>query len=86
MVIKLKTIPFVVFIVVLFLIAILCLLYPHKVQEIAIKSVSQGYLTKNSPIESFVKSSKYLSIVRVVGGGAAIMFCFLVWAFFRNTP
>ena len=62
----------------------MCLFYPEKVQEIAVKSVSQGYLTRNGPLESFVKSNKYLGIVRAVGFVAILMFCFLAWAFFHN--
>lgn len=62
----------------------MCLFFPEKVQVIAIKSVSQGYLTHNSPLESFVKSNKYLIVVRAVGFIAILMFCFLAWMFIRN--
>jgi hypothetical protein len=78
-----KTIGLIIFIIVLGFVGIMCLFFPVKVQEFAIKSVSQGYLTGNSFLESFVKSNKYLTVVKAVGFGAILMFCFLAWVSLR---
>jgi hypothetical protein len=79
-----KTIGLIVFVIVLCLISVICLFYPDRVQKIAIRSISKGYLTQNTSLESFVRSDKYLNIVRAVGFIAVLCSCFLAWAFFRN--
>ena len=79
-----KTVGLIIFIIILFFLGMVCLVYPEKVQEIAIRSVSHGYLTENSPLKSFVRSNRYLIIVRSVGFIAILCFCFLSLVFFRN--
>src|SRR5208283_692551 len=59
---SMKTIELIVYILLLCFIAIMCLFFPGRVQGFAIKSVSQG-LTKNSFIESYIRSSSYLILV-----------------------
>jgi len=79
-----KTVGLVFFIILLYLIAVMCLLYTDTVKDIAVKSVSQG-LTHNSSIETFIRSSRYTYVIKAVGFGAILMACFLIFVFFRNT-
>lgn len=75
----------IVFMIVLFLIGILCLFFPAEVQSIAIKSVTYGSLTRNSYIESFIRSNRYIIVVRAVGFLAIIMFVLLAWVSLRSS-
>ena len=78
-----KTAGLILFIMLLCFTGIMCLFFTDTVREIAVKSVSQG-LTHNSPVEAFIKSNRYVYVVKAVGFGAVFMACFLIWTFFRN--
>lgn len=75
-----KTIGLVIFVGLISIMSIMCLFYSNKVQNIAIWSVSHGYLTKGGHLENFVRSKKYIIIVKAVGYMASLCFCFLVLA------
>jgi hypothetical protein len=75
-----KSIILIIFLLFLFLFGIICLLYPDKIQSIAVKAVRQGNLMQNGLLEIYVKSKSYLFVVRSVGFCAICMSVFLVLA------
>jgi hypothetical protein len=79
-----KTFDLIVSLLIWGALGVVCLCFPYKVQDFAIRTGKKGPLSRNTFIESFVKSKKYLNVVRAVGVIAIITFCFLAWAFFRN--
>lgn len=79
-----KTIGLSLFILLLFLLGIVCLLFPEKIQTFANKSVNQGFTAHNDALKNFVQSSSYLINVRVVGAIALICSLFLLWVFIKN--
>ncbi len=66
------------------IIAGVCLIWPEKVQEYALKWSGQG-LGRFNPFLNWMKTKSYILSIRFVGVLAIISFIFLIIAFFRNT-
>lgn len=79
-----KTIGLLLFILLLFLLGIVCLIFPEKIQASAINNVNQGLTAHSDMLKNSVKSASYLINVRVVGALALICSLFLMWAFIKN--
>ena len=79
-----KIVGLIIFVGVISTMSIMCLFYPEKVQNIAIWSVSHGYLTKGGHLEDLVRSKKYIIIVKSVGYMAFLCLCFLAWVIYRT--
>ena len=65
------------FALVMFCIGAACIVFPHRVQSWAKRSVSMGLTGRIPALQRFVSSSAYVFHVRAVGIGALLMFVIL---------
>jgi hypothetical protein len=86
-----KSLGFLLFVTILFLVGVCCLLCPDKVQVIAIKAVNWGLPSKVEAINSymrlvdkFVRSNRYLIVLRMIGTISLLCSVFLLWMFIKN--
>jgi hypothetical protein len=78
------TVPFVLFLLVLFAIALGCLFFPKTVQSVAIRAVQLGVTSRSQALVAFVSSRQYIFAVRAVGLVALVAAVFLSTASLRN--
>ena len=86
-----KSFGFLVFVTVLFLVGICCLLFPSRVQAIAIKALNWGLPSKVDAINSYmcladkyVRSNQYLIALRMIGAISLLCSIFLLWMFIKS--
>lgn len=65
----------------IFLVAsIVCLFFPHKLQEFTIQIYSSGSgLAKFNPYIEFIKTTKYILTLRIIGVLMFFLFAFMVY-------
>ena len=82
----LKSVSLFIYIVVLLVLAIICLVFPRKVQSWAIRALASSpkYLKFDS-LSRFVQSKYYLFNVRAVGLLAMLSSAFLLWMAVLNS-
>jgi len=68
---------FIFFLLLLFAIALACLLFPKAVQSFAVKAVRMGITSRSQGLVTFFNSKQYLIAVRVVGLIALVAALFL---------
>jgi len=66
--------------VVLFVVGIVCLLFPLKIQAYAIRNIDKGWTPRIALLNNFVRSKSYLVNVRLVGVLALLASGFILWA------
>ena len=71
---------FVVFVGVLYGLALVCLVFPRRVQVLALKLVAAGITSRWTGLQNFIASKQYLLNVRFVGVIALLMGAFLTFA------
>lgn len=79
---KTSFIPLIIGIIFL-IIGIICLIWPNKIQEYAIRYSSQG-LTKFNPFTGWITTKSYLVTVRIIGVAAIFIFVLAVVVFFKG--
>ncbi len=79
---KYDLIPFLTGIIFL-LIGVICLFWPEKIQEVALKYSAQG-LGRYNPFLSWMKTRSYILVVRIIGVIAIMVFLLALVAIFTR--
>jgi hypothetical protein len=84
MVIFVKSTLLIVFLLFLLALGSYCLFFPKSVQEYAARVVNFGVLGTSSGLQSFVRSSGYVFVVRATGIIAYVIVALLAVALYRE--
>lgn len=79
-----RTIGLVAFMVTLLSLGVACLLFSHGLQRLAVKLVEQGLTPQIEPLNKFMRSSRYIVSIKVVGMIAILMFVVILWGSIRR--
>ncbi|WP_145025947.1 hypothetical protein [Geobacter argillaceus] len=66
-----------------FIVGIVCLIWPEKVQEYALKCSMQG-VGKFNPFLSWMKTRSYIITLRIIGVAAVIAVALVIYVVFKG--
>jgi len=79
-----KTIGLFIFIIAMYLLGVICLLFPRRIQSLVLKQASWGITGKATFLKVFIQSDSYLISVKAVGIGSLVLASFLLFVVIKT--